>query len=161
MAVTFILFYDSNILLCIYIFHILSQSSIDGHLGSFHVLAVVNSAAVNIEVCVFFFFNVKNFYLFVWLSWVLVLACGIFEIWCGMWTLLSCDMWDLVPWPGIKPRPPVLGAQSLSHWIPERSLECMYHFELEFLPFLNIYPGVGLLMIWIFFFFKEPPYDFQ
>ena len=25
-------------------------------------------------------------------------------------------MWDLVPWPGIKPRPPVLGAQSLSHW---------------------------------------------
>ena len=48
----------------IYIFHILSQSSIDGYLGSFHVLAVVNSAAVNIEVCVYFF-HVKNFYLFV------------------------------------------------------------------------------------------------
>ena len=25
-------------------------------------------------------------------------------------------MWDLVPWPGINPRPPVLGAQNLSHW---------------------------------------------
>ena len=25
-------------------------------------------------------------------------------------------MWDLVPWPGIKPGPPALGAQSLSHW---------------------------------------------
>ena len=25
-------------------------------------------------------------------------------------------MWDLVPWPGIKPRPPALGAQSHSHW---------------------------------------------
>ena len=25
-------------------------------------------------------------------------------------------MWDLVPWPGIEPRPPALGAQSLSHW---------------------------------------------
>ena len=28
---------------------------------------------------------------------------------------LSCSMWDLVPWPGIEPRPTVLGAQSLSH----------------------------------------------
>ena len=26
-------------------------------------------------------------------------------------------MWDLVPWPGIEPRPPALGARSLSHWI--------------------------------------------
>ena len=25
-------------------------------------------------------------------------------------------MWDLVPQPGIKPRPPALGAQSPSHW---------------------------------------------
>ena len=29
---------------------------------------------------------------------------------------LNCSMWDLVPWPGIKPRPPALGAQTLSHW---------------------------------------------
>ena len=27
---------------------------------------------------------------------------------------LSCSMWDLVPWPGIKPEPPALGAGSLS-----------------------------------------------
>ena len=25
-------------------------------------------------------------------------------------------MWDLVPWPGIRPRPPALGARSLIHW---------------------------------------------
>ena len=25
-------------------------------------------------------------------------------------------MWDLVPRPGIKPRPPALGTQGLSHW---------------------------------------------
>ena len=31
-------------------------------------------------------------YLFIWLCWV----------------LLSCSMWDLVPWPGIKPGPPAL-----------------------------------------------------
>ena len=29
---------------------------------------------------------------------------------------LSCCLWDLVPWPGIKPRPPALGAWHLSHW---------------------------------------------
>ena len=30
--------------------------------------------------------------------------------------LFGCDMWDLVPWPGIEPGSPALGAQSLSHW---------------------------------------------
>ena len=31
---------------------------------------------------------------------------------------LSCGSWDLliVPCPGIEPKPPALGAQSLSHW---------------------------------------------
>ena len=29
---------------------------------------------------------------------------------------LSCGKWDLVPRPGIKLRPPALGAWSLSHW---------------------------------------------
>ena len=34
---------------------------------------------------------------------------------CCMWTL-SCNMWDLVPWPGIKLGPPALGVWSLSPW---------------------------------------------
>ena len=29
---------------------------------------------------------------------------------------LSCGMWDLVPWPGIKPGPPALGVRSLCRW---------------------------------------------
>ena len=29
--------------------------------------------------------------------------------------IFSCSIWDLVPWTGIEPGPPPLGAQSLSH----------------------------------------------
>ena len=29
---------------------------------------------------------------------------------------LSNGMWDTIPPPGTKPRPPALGAQGLSHW---------------------------------------------
>ena len=32
-------------------------------------------------------------------------------------------MWDLVPWPGIIPRPPALGAQNLSPGPPRKSLD--------------------------------------
>ena len=39
--------------LCIYVAHLL-HSSVDGYLGHFHVLAVVNSAAVNTGVQVSF-----------------------------------------------------------------------------------------------------------
>ena len=47
--------------------------------------------------------------IFIWLCRVLVAACGLFS--CGMWTL-SWGMWDLVPWPGIKPWPPKLGVRT-------------------------------------------------
>ena len=53
----------------------------------------------------FWFFNIYLFiYLHIWLYQVLVVARGIF----------SGGMWNLVPWPGIEPRPPALGAWSLS-----------------------------------------------
>ena len=34
-----------------------------------------------------------------------IVACGVF----------SCGMWDLAPWLGIEPRPPALGAQTVSY----------------------------------------------
>ena len=37
---------------------------------------------------------------------------------------LSCNMWDLVPWPRIKPWSPILGAQSLSHWTTREVPPC-------------------------------------
>ena len=41
-----------------------------------------------------------------------------YSIWPLSWSthILSCSIWDLFPWAGIKPRPPVLRAHSLSHW---------------------------------------------
>ena len=48
-------------------------------------------------------------------------------------------MWNLIPWPGIKPRLPALGVQRLSHWTL-----CLL-FTLHILPF----DSVDLL--WIYF----------
>ena len=62
-----------------------------------------------------FFSFIKKKYLFIWLHQVLVVACRIFDLCCGMQDH-SWDMWDLVPWPEIQPGPPTLGAQNLSHW---------------------------------------------
>ena len=46
-----------------------------------------------------------------WLS--SVAACGIF----------GCSIWNLVPCPGVEPRPPALGAWSLSHWTTREVLD--------------------------------------
>ena len=56
-------------------------------------------------------------YLFNWLYRVLGAGSFLFFFFfsCSIWTL-SGDMWNLVSWPGIEPRPPALGAWSLNHW---------------------------------------------
>ena len=45
----FIPFYGWVISHCIYMYHVLFHSSLGGHLGSFHVLTMKNSTAMNIE----------------------------------------------------------------------------------------------------------------
>ena len=70
-----------------------------------------------------------TFFFFIYLA-VSGLSCGTWDIrcrlrdpCCGTWDLLvaacgifSCGMGNLVPWPGVEPGPPALGAWSLSHW---------------------------------------------
>ena len=44
---------------------------------------------------------------------------------------LSYSMWDLVPRPGIESRPPVLGAQSLSHWNTREVLRMYAEYKMN------------------------------
>ena len=46
---------------------------------------------------------------------------------------LLCGMWDLVPCPGIEPRPLVLGAQCLTHWMTrEVPTHCLLNSHTSF-----------------------------
>ena len=61
--------------------------------------------------CGLWFIMMYHYWLFFFFSWL----CRLFS--CRMWDYsstrtLSCGMQNLVPWPGIQPRPPALGAQS-------------------------------------------------
>ena len=44
---------------------------------------------------------------------------------------LTCGTWDLVPWPGIDPGAPALGAQSLSHQTTKEAPK-LYFSKLSF-----------------------------
>ena len=48
---------------------------------------------------------------------------------------LSCGLWDLVPQPGAKARPPALGAQSPSYWTTRESpLSLICGFSIKGFP---------------------------
>ena len=90
-----------------------------------HPIPFFMLVAVKIFICNF------KIYLFIWLFRVLVAACRIFVVVygifsCVLWTL-SCGMWDLVPWSGIEPGSPALGAWSISHWTPGKSNICNFY----------------------------------
>ena len=59
---------------------------------------------------------------------------------CSIWTL-SCGIWDLVPWPGIEPRPPELGAQSLISWTTrEVPHPCLFELQGSLAAPFCLYP---------------------
>ena len=42
-------------------------------------------------------------------------------------TVLDLNLWNLVPWLGIKPEPTALGAQSLSRWTTREVLRTSFY----------------------------------
>ena len=52
---------------------------------------------------------------------ILVVACELLAATC---------MWDLVPQPGIEPRPPALGARSLTHWTTREVSVCLLFLKI-------------------------------
>ena len=67
-------------------------------------------------------------------------ACGIF----------SWDMWDLVPWSGIKPGSPALGACSLGHWTTR---------EVPFANFLIWLFCCSYWAVWVLYICTLTPYQ--
>ena len=72
----------------------------------------------------------RQFRVFICLHQVFAVACRI----------LSCSMWDLVPWSEMEHRPPALRVQSLSHWttreVPSRNIYSLHAESLD--VFLNL-----------------------
>ena len=69
-------------------------------------------------------------------------------------SLSSCSMWDLVPWPGIKPRPSAVGVQSLSHWttreVPTFPFLSFKKWSLSWAAFKKIIVFIYLGLFWVF-----------
>ena len=90
----------------------------------FVYLPSVNPFQWHVYPCPFLLFNIYFIYLA-----ALGLLCGM-----GMRDL-SCSVQDPVPWPGIEPSLPALGARSSSHWttgppLPFFWLDCFSFFKL-------------------------------
>ena len=66
-----------------------------------------------------------------------------FNIWLHQ-VCASCGMWDPVPWLGMEPGPPALGAPSFSHWTTS---EVPKHIVL-ILFFWQHWAAFGILVSW-------------
>ena len=77
----------------------------------------------------------------------LLWLCGIFS--CGM-HIPSYGMWDLVPWPRIKPGPPALEAQGLATGKPGKYRSLHFHVVKMHYPFFSP-------IAWVFVFYLKKP----
>ena len=96
--------------------------------------------------------------MFIWLCQVLAASHGIFDLHCD-WAIFCCCMWDLVPWPGMEPGPPALGAEVLAMGPPGKSqstlLKIRYSIKVwtafkkitYLLPVTKIHPGVNSVTV--------------
>ena len=65
-------------------YHIFIHSSVDGHFGYFHVLAIVDSAAVNIGgACIFSNYGFLHIYAQEWDCWIIKNRATGLPWWCS------------------------------------------------------------------------------
>ena len=85
-------------------------------LHGFACLNISHKGIQDVAFCVWLLSLPRTFSGFIHYS-ASVLPCGgTQEFFSHSLQTLSCGMWDLVPHPGIKPRPPAMGVWSLTHW---------------------------------------------
>ena len=63
--------------------------------------------------------------------------------------IFSCSLWYLVPWPGTEPRPPALGAWSLSHWTT-REVPILFSITLQPLTLSHNWCHTLLIIVTIY-----------
>ena len=80
----------------------------------------------------FFFFK----YLFIWLLWVLVVACGVFDLSC--WHVGSSFLIRKLVSTVIKPEPPALGTLSPSHWTGREVLSFLFKLKKDYIANLAV-----------------------
>ena len=121
---------------CLWIQYHIFCSSVDGHLGCFHTLAIVNNAAVNFGMCVSFVVFGFPGSLFV--------ACRLFDVarglflvqclgfsCCRAWALwLPYSIWNLISLIRDQICVPCIGRQILKHWAIRKLPGYVYVFEL-------------------------------
>ena len=72
--------------------------------------------------------------LFLFWGAVLGFSCSLQDLQSSLWHsgCFSCGIWNLVPWPGIKPGLPALGVQNLSLWATRKVLSYSFLLYLKF-----------------------------
>ena len=95
-----------------HVYHVVFiHSSVDGHLGCLHVLAIVSSAAVNAGVLVSICFFLKSL-----LNFSQYYFCFMF------WFFGHETYGVLAPWPLMESAPPALEGEVLTTGLPGKSL---------------------------------------
>ena len=122
-------------------YYIFIHSSIDGPLGCFHVLAIVNCAAVNSVVHEKWIVKVKSFSCVQLFATPWTVAHGIFQARVLEWVAISLSRES--SWPRDQTQVSSIAGRGFTSESSGKSLWYIYLFKLSFSP--DIWPGMGLL----------------